>query len=323
MSIYDKLGAKTAGIRARTVGKSPDRTARSAPGMLLNATQRIDAAEARVAELEAKLAQAQAQGGKALLVPLSKLKKVAGRQRRLTDGEYAELRENLRQNEMVHPIVVEPLDDDGLYPIVSGHNRVDIYEELGRKEIPLLVKEPGSLGADLAAFYANLFQPALPDYEKYLGFTMIKRRHQEMSHEQIADMAGISRSQLTKLMAFGNLPPEVMEILEERSGILGATAAQEMSSAVTNGRSRQVVEAVRALAVGSIDQAQAVRMALAKEPTPQRPKPSTTTIRAGKATFCSYRRVVKSIRMDFKNEDDAAAVEEALEAFLSAKAKNV
>ncbi|MNT54110.1 hypothetical protein D3C72_1912440 [compost metagenome] len=63
-------------------------------------------------------------------------------------------------------------------------------------------------------------------------------------------------------------------------------------------------------------------MALAKEPDQQKAKPAITTIRNGKATYCSYRRVSKSIRMDFKTEEDAEAVAEALEAFLTARTKN-
>ena len=63
MSIYDKLGAKTAGIKARNVEKAADKVPRTAPGMFLNATQRIDAAEARVEELEAKLKEAEAAVG--------------------------------------------------------------------------------------------------------------------------------------------------------------------------------------------------------------------------------------------------------------------
>ena len=61
MSIYDKLGAKTAGVKARTVERVADKSPRTAPAMFLDATQRMDAAEQKVEELEAKLRAAEAQ----------------------------------------------------------------------------------------------------------------------------------------------------------------------------------------------------------------------------------------------------------------------
>jgi ParB family transcriptional regulator, chromosome partitioning protein len=156
MSIYDKLGAKTAGIKARSIDKPAEKTPRTAPGMFLNATQRIDIAEARVEELEAKLKEAEA-GASPREISLDQLHEVPERRRKLTAQQYAELKENLRNNPLVTPITVRKRETGG-FEIVSGNNRVAVFRELGRTKIPAALLDSDDDQAEINAFYANLLQ---------------------------------------------------------------------------------------------------------------------------------------------------------------------
>jgi len=319
MSIYDKLGQKTAGIKARSIEKPTDKTPKTAPGMFLNATQRIDAAETKVEELETKLREIEA-SGQSLEIPLDQLFEVEGRRRKLSVGEYQELRENLRNNELVTPISIRKRKAGG-YEIVSGHNRVSVFRELGRTTIPAVVRETDEAQADINAFYANLLQPNLPDYEKYLGFCMIKKRRPEMSHEEIADMAGLSRSQVTKLMAFSTLPEEAHKVLQENVAAVGATAAQDFANLTKAGRAKQVIEAIGKIVTGELEQGQAVKFASTDVQAKAISKSAPITIRAGKATYCEFRRSDKVIRLAFKTAEEAEAIEEAIRQVVETKAK--
>ncbi|WP_413705583.1 ParB/RepB/Spo0J family partition protein [Ralstonia sp. Ralssp110] len=317
MSIYEKLGQKTAGVKARTIEKQAERSPKSAPGMLLSATQRIDAAEARAEELEKELEELR----KANLqeIPLDLLVEVPGRRRKLSPEEYVQLRENLRHNKLVTPITVRQLGD-GRYEVVSGLNRTAVFRELGRTTIPAVTQEIDDLQADLGAFYANLLQPSLPDYEKYLGFEMIRKRKPGMSHDEIADMAGISRSYVTKLMSFGSLPAEVHAVLESSASALGANAAADLAALSKQGKSARVLEAIKKIAVGELDQQAGVRYASAEPNPTQRTKPEVVKIRVGKATFCEMRRTANTLRIDVKDSEAASELEEAIKALLQEKA---
>jgi ParB family chromosome partitioning protein len=306
-SKFKELAGKTAGIQPRTVEKTHERPAKTAPVMLYDATARMHAAEQRAEELEARLRDAE-KNGASLEVALADLHEVPGRKRSLTDEQFQELRNNLRNNELVTPITVRPRAQGG-YEIISGHNRVRAYRELGRVTIAAVVRDTDAARADINAFYANLLQPTLPDYEKYLGFRLIRGRHPDFSQEQIAEMAGVSQSLLSRLLSFEELPQDVHEILAKHPNSLGATAASNLAALTKQGRTAKVTEAVRKIAEEGLDQTTAVNLAAKDE---DRPKPKAavevTTYKVGKAPLCSYRKTDTTLRVDFKSSEHAEAV---------------
>lgn len=318
MSIYDKLGAKTAGIKARNVEKPADKVPRTAPGMFLNATQRVDAAEARVEELEAKLKDMEAAGARD--IALDQLHEVEGRRRKLTEQQYHELKENLRNNPLVTPITVRKRAAGG-FEIVSGNNRVAIFRELGRTQIPAALLDSDDAQAEINAFYANLLQPDLPDFEKYLGFKRIVERHPDLTHADIAAGAGVSRSFVTQLMAFADLPADALAILAAQPGALGANAAQDLAALAKKGRGPQVVMAVAKIAAGEIDQGRAVKEAATDasgKVAAARPEP--IRIKIGRATYCAIQRADKVLRIQFQSAEEAEAVQQAVRDVLEQRA---
>ncbi|NEX62999.1 ParB/RepB/Spo0J family partition protein [Noviherbaspirillum galbum] len=321
MSIYDKIGAKTAGIKARTVEKTGDKTPRTAPGMFLNATQRMDAAEAKIEELEAQLKEARTQTAE---IALDELHEVDGRRRKLTGQQYHELRENLRQNPLVTPITVRRRAEGG-YEIVSGNNRVAAFRELGRTHIPAALLESDDDQAEINSFYANLLQPDLPDFEKYQGFRKILERRPDLTQAQIAEGAGVSRSFISQLMAFDDLPAEVLAALSDRPNLIGANAAQDLGALTKRGRADQVTQSVYRLARGEIDQSTAVREA-SLDPAVKveaKAKPEPVRIKMGKKTYCALQRADRVLRIQFQTPEEAAAVQDAICEVLERRAKEL
>jgi ParB family chromosome partitioning protein len=318
MSIYDKLGAKTAGIKARTVDKPVEKTPRTAPGMFLNATQRIDTAEARVEELEAMLKEADALS-MTRTIALSELHEVAGRRRRLTDAEYAELKENLRNNELVQAITVRPRTQGG-YEVISGNNRVAIYRELGRTDILAVIQSMDDEQADLGGFYANLLQPSLPDFEKYLGFKR-RQEHTNKNQKELAQEAGIPEQTLSDLFGFDKLPAEARAILEQKPHLLGSSAALKLALAAAAGRSGAVIEAMQRLAADpKFTQAQAVAYANRLE-APTSTKAGPIVIKDGKKAFCKLNARQTKVVLDFRDEALADHWLKKLEDFMRAELK--
>jgi ParB family chromosome partitioning protein len=320
MSIYDKLGAKTAGIKARTIEKAAEKAPRTAPGMFLSATQRMDEAEARVEELEARLREAEATGGRE--IALEEIHEAPGRRRMLTERQFSELKENLRNNPLVTPVSLRKRAAGG-FEIVSGNNRVAAYRELGRTHILAVVLDSDDNQAEINAFYANLLQSDLTDFEKFLGFRRILERHPEQTHAQVAEGAGVSRSFVSQLMAFEDLPEAVLEILAQRPEIIGANAAQDFAALAKKGRVQQVVDAIRRIAAGEIDQGRGVKEAAA-DPVARvaAPKAEPVRIRLGRSVYCDLRRANNVLRLQFQSAEEAAAVQTAIQDLLQRRVKD-
>ncbi|WP_431068239.1 ParB/RepB/Spo0J family partition protein [Ralstonia holmesii] len=321
MGIGDKLLAKTANVevKPRPVGAPAVSVARTSPGRLMDAQNRINSAEQRIAELTAELESARKAGG-AVDIPLTDLHEVPGRRRHMPADKYLELRENLRHNKLIHPVVVRPRGEGG-FEIVSGHHRCDAYRELGRNDIRCVLEDVTEDEASLGAFYANLLQSDLTDYEKYLGFRDIQKRYPGITQARMAEQAGTPPSVVSALMAFEHLPKAVLDLLDQDPTLLGANAGAELSALARKGRADKVVEAVEKLAKGEVDQAQAVKLA-SRELQTVKPAPKATgfKIRAGRSVYCDLRAARNVLRLEFTTEDEAKAVQEELKTLLEHRA---
>lgn len=313
--LAERLLNKTANV-AKTVADNPgksisDQTLVTMPGQLGAFRLEAQKYQERIKALEEELRKAQQIGGAAEL-PLEDIHEVAGRRRKLTEQQYGELKQNLRNNPLVTPITVRPREEGG-FEIVSGSNRVAIFRELGRSHIPARLLESDDKQAEVNAFFANLLQADLPDYEKYLGFKKMMELHGEMTQVDLAERAGVSRSFVSQLMSFSDLPEPVLSLLTDKPALLGANAAQDLAVLVRKGKVQQVIDAVAKLASGELDQGRAVKLA-AMDPNMvvKREKPEPIRLKLGKATYCDMHRVEKVLRIQFQSAEEAAEIEDAI-----------
>ncbi len=304
-------------------------------GQLADAISRAEAAEAEVerlkanqgssealAEARAKLAEAEAALTTALesqprrKAKLNELHEVPGRRRKLTPEQYAELRANLEHNPLAHPVTVRVRPQGG-YEIVSGNNRSAIYRELGREEIDITVLNLTDDEVDRAAFYSNLLQPNLTDFEKYIGFKQ-RMAKTKLNQTQIAAEAGVSQPYVSGLMAFDELPPEALECIADAPAKFGAKAVQELAKLTKQGKGAKVIEAVQKVITDELNQSAAVHHAKAsdtKKPTQKSP----VTFWSGKRKYCEAVRSDTSIRLSFATAEEAEATMEALKAVFESR----
>jgi ParB family chromosome partitioning protein len=322
MSIKDRLAAKSAtiGLNPRIVKAAEEGPTRpkTAPGQLMSSLPYLAEKERElsVMSLENEALRERLRNGGVSEVALSELHEVKGRRRRLTAEQYSELRENLRQNALVQAITVR-VKDSGGYEIISGHNRVAIFRELGRERIPAaFFTEPDDTATEASALYANLFQPDLTDYEKYLGFKKLLdqtgKQQKELARESGADEGSVSR-----WMSFGDLPEEALAIIGTKPSCLGGKAAMALAALSREGKSEAVVLAVKALSEGRVTQDAAVRQA--KESKAALVKPARAvpvTFRQGGKVYCKLIVAKETIRIDFHSEEARVAAEEAIQAVL-------
>lgn len=256
-------------------------------------------------------------------LPLSVIDEVPGRRRKLTPEEFEDLKRNLEQNPLVHPVVLRRtrvVAGVQRYELVSGGNRVAIYRLLGRETIAVRVIEADDAQAEDSAFWANLLQSPLPDFEKYLRFRQTQERTGE-NQTQLAQRAGISKSFVSRLFAFQDLPEQALDILQEDPHLLGAKIAAEMAQLARAGRHDPVVAAMRELATGSISQEEALRLARAgsaarSQRAPRSVQANTIQIRSGRQDFCRMVTRGTSLRLEFKSEEQRAQADQVVERIL-------
>lgn len=325
----ERMRAKTSGsaqkaqatVAARAESGAP-RSLETMPAQL--GAFRLEAQEyqRKIEALQAQLEEALKNGSSGIDIPLDKLHEIKGRRRYMSPEEYRDLRENLRTNELNQPIVVD-MRADGEFELVSGHHRSDAYRELGRKTIRGVLRANTAENPAVAAFYANLFQSPLTDFEKYLGFTELQNQFPGITQAQIAERSGKSESTISYLMAFRDLPASVITMLHATPTLLGSDAASAFAKLTRAGKGEKVVEAVKQLAEGSIDQKRAVALAGAEshKESNDRPTPQIVKIRDGKKNYCQIRRTAKVLRIDFESESEAQKVMKIVQEVLEARKK--
>lgn len=290
--------------------QAPEREPKTAPGQLMSLQGKYKEALAQIEQLQ--------KGGIAMDLDLSRIIKVPGRQRPLTPDERAELKANLDKNPLAHPVTVLPETEAG-FELLSGYNRVDIYEELGRATIKAFVinVEPAKVRA--LAFYANLLSPSLPDFMKYRG---LRERQEEtgFTNEQLAEESGMSRSTISRLFQFDDLPASVIQVLEKNPFVLGATAAVGLAKATAAGRGDLVLEAVKKLVEAAGDkqvkftEENAVAYASATKPPAAKPQVRPElVVKQGKRNFAKL--VVRGDQITIRFADPSALPEDWAERF--------
>lgn len=331
MNIAKRLTERTSSIqsdpaRVAAATKPSEQQPRTSPGRMFDAQHLVSQAEAKLDTAERELAEARnriqeletsgAAAG-ATEVDISSLVEVPGRRRVLSPSEYAELRDNLASNPLIHPIVYRPLGD-GRNEIVSGANRTAIYrDELRRTKILGIPFSGDAKAAELGATFSNLLAPSLPDFEKYRQFMRLQDES-GFTRGDIIKASGLSESHIQRILSFDKLPAEARRAIASRPDRLGGNAAEEFASLVTAGHGESVTKAIQALVADeAITQKQALEMA-----KPKASKPAQAPARAiniGKRKLCdvSVRNGVIGLRFSGR-ESDASAQEWAdkIEAFI-------
>ncbi len=300
-----KLGAKifdkTEGIKPRERADFLAPRIKTSPGMFLDTQHRAAKAEAENAVLRNRR------------VAIAELKIVDGRQRQLTTEEFAELKANLAAFPLINPITIRTLPS-GEHELIAGHNRVQAYVELGRSEIEANVLELGEEQVLPAAFYSNLLSPALPDFEKYLGFKQLQLATGKTQAE-LARESGLSKTMLSMLFAFDELSPSVQAILSAQPHLVSATIAAKLKNLPL------ADDAIAKLAAGEVNLQQALIVAASKA-TPAVPvtpvKP--VIIKQGKQRFAELTARGSTVVIKLADSDRITAVMERLEILLREEA---
>ena len=329
MSMAKRMAERTSNIQAESPKRAPvSEVPRTSTGRLLDVQLRVNEAIDRAESAEAKAANAEAarqaveqsladalkqldalatsSSSAAKDLDINTLVEVEGRRRTLSPDEYAELRANLAASELMHPIVYRPLGD-GQNELISGHNRVSIYRELGRDRIKAVPFTGSKAEAEMGAAFSNLLAPSLPDFEKYRQFVRMQELS-GLSQMDIIRLSGLTQGHVARIFSFANLPAEAKELISKTPHRLGGNAAQKLAMLSEQGHAAQVVNAIKKLVEDStLTQEKAVALASPKAHKPAAPQ--VQTFNRGKRKVCdmSVRGGVIALRFSGKQGESVAS----------------
>ncbi len=224
-----------------------------------------------------------------------------------------ELAESIKIHGIISPIVVRPVGD-GFYQIVAGERRWRAAKSLGLNEVPVIVREYDDKTAMQVALIENLQRENLNPIEEALGYKELSDEY-EMKQDEIAKTVGKSRSVIANSLRLLNLPDEIQDMLAKgmlTTGHAKALAGMEDEEAM--------IELARRAADGNMTVRDIEKACKPKAEKSDIPEISTylkeTEIamreRLGRKVSISYGKNKGSLKIEFYNEDDLAAIAGAL-----------
>jgi len=188
----------------------------------------------------ANLTQA-APGESATRVPLERIDRGRNQPRREFDPDsLRELADSIAAQGVIQPIVVRPLDGNR-YEIIAGERRWRASQQAGLYDIPVVVRDVDEQTALAIALIENIQRDDLNPLEEAGALHRLLGEF-GLTHQQVAEAVGKSRTTVTNLLRLLELEDEVKSLLDQGRLEMGhARALLGLKGPAQIGAARQVV----------------------------------------------------------------------------------
>jgi ParB family chromosome partitioning protein len=138
----------------------------------------------------------------------------------------AELADSIRKQGVIQPILVRPLAGPGeqRYEIIAGERRWRAAQQAGLLAVPAVIREVPDEAAIAMALIENIQREDLNPLEEARAFERLISEF-KLTHQQVAEAVGRSRTAVTNLLRLLELAPEVAELVEGRQLDMGHARA--------------------------------------------------------------------------------------------------
>lgn len=124
-----------------------------------------------------------------------------------------ELSVSIRAHGLIQPIVVRPLTE-GRYEIIAGERRWRACQQAGFDTVPVIVKEVPDAVALPLAIIENIQREKLSAVDEARSIQRLLTEF-GLTHQQISDSIGRSRTAVTNLLRLLSLHPHVLSLLND------------------------------------------------------------------------------------------------------------
>jgi len=129
----------------------------------------------------------------------------------MDEASLAELADSIREQGVVQPILVRPVDAGG-FEIIAGERRWRAAQRAGLREVPVQVKAASDQAALALALIENIQREDLNPLDEAHGLARLIAEF-GLTHEAAAKAVGRSRSAVTNLLRLTQLAQPVQDML--------------------------------------------------------------------------------------------------------------
>lgn len=134
-----------------------------------------------------------------------------------------DLADSIRAQGVVQPILVRPVGAGG-YEIIAGERRWRAAQLAGLSEVPVVVKDVDDQSVMAMALIENIQRDDLNPLEEATALHRLLNEF-ELTHQQVAQAVGKSRTTVTNLIRLLDLNAEVKQMVEDGSLEMGHARA--------------------------------------------------------------------------------------------------
>ena len=134
--------------------------------------------------------------------------------RHFDEDKLRELADSIAAQGVVQPVVVRPAAEAGHYELIAGERRWRAAQLAGLAEIPAVIREVDDQSAMAMGLIENIQRDDLNPLEEAQALHRLLEEF-ELTHQQIAQAVGKSRTTVTNLMRLLELNPDVKEFVEQ------------------------------------------------------------------------------------------------------------
>lgn len=131
---------------------------------------------------------------------------------------------SIREVGVLQPIVIGPADDEGRHVLVAGERRLRAAKLAGLDTIPAVIRVSDDSGRLAEALIENVQREDLGSLEEAAAYRTLMEDF-DMTHEQVAERVGKSRSAITNTVRLLNLPGAIQGLLADARLSAGAARA--------------------------------------------------------------------------------------------------
>ena len=141
----------------------------------------------------------------------------------MSEEALEELSASIQSQGIIQPIVVRQVEG-GSYEIIAGERRWRAAKQAGLNKVPCVVKNVQDRAAIAMALIENIQREDLNVIEEAQALQRLQDEF-ELTHQQVADVIGKSRTTVTNLLRLNQLDSEVKTLVEKKQLEMGHARA--------------------------------------------------------------------------------------------------
>lgn len=150
-----------------------------------------------------------------------------------------ELSASIESQGIIQPIVVRQVEGDS-YEIIAGERRWRAAKRVGLKQVPCIVKNVADNAAIAMALIENIQREDLNAIEEAQALERLQDEF-ELTHQQVADVIGKSRTTVTNLLRLNQLEESVKKLVEKKYLDMGHARALLVLDTESQGDAAKVI----------------------------------------------------------------------------------